>query len=106
MVDINRNSNGRNKSFLVKSGFRPLVTRAQAEHLQEELDHLAVLLDQVRRQTEKIEAAADAIGDALISELYVAAEGKNHRKSETGTKSNSRLRSVGGPIRPQGLERA
>lgn len=108
MADTNRNSDGKNKAFLIKSAPGPLVSRAQADHLQKELDHLALLLDEVKRQTEKVEAAADAIGDALISQLYIVAEGKNRGKVGASVKANSRraLRSFPTPLRPQGLERA
>jgi len=110
MADNKRNSDGKNKAFLVKSAPPPLVSRAQADHLQKELDHLALLLDEVKRQTEKVEAAADAIGDALISQLHIAAEEKSRRRdgSHSGAKTGSR-RSSGSlpePIRPQGFERA
>lgn len=43
--------------------------RVQVEELLTEIDNLAVLLHQVRVQTDKIEAAADAIGDSLLSRL-------------------------------------
>lgn len=107
MADSHHNSGGKNKAFLVKSGPR-LLTRAHAHQLQKELDHLALLLDEVKRQTEKVEAAADAIGDALISQLYIVSGGKQHRRAGRGTKASSRraVRSFPEPIRPQDLERA
>jgi hypothetical protein len=110
MIDNKRNSDGKNRAFPAKSALRPIISRAQADHLQKELDHLALLLDEVKRQTEKVEAAADAIGDALISQLYAATEEKSLRKdgSQTGAKTGSRrlLRSLPQPIRAQGFERA
>ena len=48
--------------------------REQAELLLNEIDNLAVLLHEVKKQTERIEAAADAIGDAVLSHLDVSAE--------------------------------
>jgi len=36
------------------------------EELLKEVDSLALLLDEVRRQSEKIQAAADALGDAVF----------------------------------------
>lgn len=36
--------------------------------LQEEVDRLAVLLDEVREQTARVQAAADAIGDKFLSD--------------------------------------
>jgi transposase len=111
MTQNKRRSEAKNKAFVVRSNPRPVVSRAQADQLQKELDHLALLLDQVKRQTEKVEAAADAIGDVLIGQLSVVAEGQDSQKpgSELNAKTNSRpraLRSLPTPIRPQDLERA
>jgi hypothetical protein len=36
--------------------------------LQKEVDRLAVLLDEVRKQTARVQRAADAIGDKFVSE--------------------------------------
>jgi hypothetical protein len=36
--------------------------------LQEEVDRLAVLLDEVREQSARVQAAADAIGDKFLSD--------------------------------------
>ena len=101
MADNKHSSDGKNKAFLVKSAPGPLVSRAQANQLQKELDHLALLLDEVKRQTEKVEAAADAIGDALISQLYIAAEGQDRQKAgaRSGVKTSRRmLRPLAEPI--------
>ena len=43
--------------------------RMEAEELLNEIDNLALLLHEVKRQTDRIEAAADAIGDAILSRL-------------------------------------
>jgi hypothetical protein len=40
-----------------------------AEELLDEIDNLALLLHEVRKQTDRIEAAADAIGDAILKRL-------------------------------------
>lgn len=44
--------------------------RHQAEQLLNEIDSLALLLHEVRRQTDRIEAAADAIGDSILTRLH------------------------------------
>lgn len=110
MADNKHSSEGKNKVLLLKSPRSSFVTRAQANQLQKELDQLALLLDEVKRQTEKVEAAADAIGDALISQLQVVADEKDRQKagSRPDTRTNSRrvLRSFPDPMRPQGLDRA
>lgn len=36
--------------------------------LQKEVDRLAVLLDEVKKQTERVQTAADAIGDTFLSD--------------------------------------
>src|SRR5215469_14143192 len=43
--------------------------RMEAEELLNEIDNLALLLHEVKKQTDRIEAAADAIGDAILSRL-------------------------------------
>ena len=106
MAADKRNSDGMNKTFLVKSAPRPPASRTQADHLQKELDHLALLLDEVKRQTEKVEAAADAIGDTLTGQLNVVAKAKSRPKDGAKTRSRRALRSIPEPIRPQGFERA
>ena len=60
---------GNNNLFALKNSPSPSVRRAQAQQLQKELDSLASLLQKVKEQTEKVGEAADAIGDALISQL-------------------------------------
>lgn len=47
--------------------------RMEVEELLNEIDNLALLLHEVKRQSDKIEAAADAIGDAILSHLDDAA---------------------------------
>jgi hypothetical protein len=41
--------------------------------LLQEIDNLALLLHEVKKQTDRIEAAADAIGDSILARL--AADG-------------------------------
>lgn len=47
----------------------------RTEELLKEVDSLALLLDEVKRQSEKIQAAADAIGDAVFEVFPVAGRG-------------------------------
>lgn len=56
-----------------------------AEQLLNEIDNLALLLHEVRKQTDKIEAAADAIGDAILSQL-----GKDGKLSSGAARANRR----------------
>ena len=46
-----------------------VTKREDAEGLLREIDNLAVLLHEVKKQTDRIEAAADAIGDSILARL-------------------------------------
>jgi hypothetical protein len=39
---------------------------AQLQHLQDEIDKLALLVNEAKRQSDRIQAAADALGDAVL----------------------------------------
>ena len=65
-----------NKSRISAKGSTSLLnfvdagnSRMEAEQLLKEIDNLALLLHEVKKQTDRIEAAADAIGDAILSHL-------------------------------------
>jgi hypothetical protein len=60
-------SSPKNTSVLNFSGADS--SRMEAEELLKEIDNLALLLHEVKKQTDRIEAAADAIGDAILSHL-------------------------------------
>jgi hypothetical protein len=49
----------------VKSVTRP-ARNAQLQHLQDEIDKLALLVNEAKRQSDRIQAAADALGDAVL----------------------------------------
>ena len=57
-----------NKIFMLKNS-NAVIRRAKVRQLQKELDSLALLLEQVKKQTDRVGAAADAIGDAVIGDL-------------------------------------
>jgi hypothetical protein len=52
----------------VRPGSRP-VRNAQLQHLQDEIDRLALLVYEAKRQSDRIQAAADALGDAVLMDL-------------------------------------
>jgi hypothetical protein len=52
----------------VRAGNRP-VKNAQLQHLQDEIDRLALLVYEAKRQSDRIQAAADALGDAVLMDL-------------------------------------
>ncbi len=58
----------RGKITLLKSA-EATGTGMEAEELLDEIDNLALLLHEVKQQTDRIEAAADAIGDAILNQL-------------------------------------
>jgi len=76
MSESRSRTEARNKIFVLKSYSNPTVKRAQVQQLQKELDSLALLLDQVIKQTDRVAAAADAIGDALIGDLEMGRSGR------------------------------
>ena len=57
----------------------------EAEELLNEIDNLAVLLHEVRKQTDRIEAAADAIGDAILTRM-----GTGRTTSTAGSRTSKR----------------
>jgi hypothetical protein len=56
-------------SEMTEMRLRP-VTRparnAQLQQLQEEIDKLALLVNEAKRQSDRIQAAADVLGDAVL----------------------------------------
>jgi hypothetical protein len=49
--------------------------------LQMEIDKLALMLDEVRRQSDRIQAIADSIGDRLLHGVGVSAEAAGGSKN-------------------------
>jgi hypothetical protein len=41
----------------------------QIQQLQDEIDKLAILVSEAKRQSDRIQAAADALGDAVLGDL-------------------------------------
>ena len=41
----------------------------QIQQLQDEIDKLALLVSEAKRQSDRIQAAADALGDAVLGDL-------------------------------------
>jgi hypothetical protein len=64
----------------------------RTEELLKEVDSLALLLDEVKRQSEKIQAAADAIGDAVFDVFPLAGRPglslNGHRKRDGAIAEN------------------
>lgn len=55
-----------------KVKMRPTPTRpknARLQQLQDEIDKLALLVNEAKRQSDKIQAAADALGDSVFADL-------------------------------------
>ena len=71
-------------------------SRMEAEQLLNEIDNLALLLHEVKKQTDRIEAAADAIGDSILSHLNnkrAPMENLSAAKAQA-SRSNPRLRTM------------
>lgn len=77
-------------SEMTETKLRP-VTRparnAQLQQLQDEIDKLALLVNEAKRQSDRIQAAADALGDAVF--ISFAAE-----VSSATTDKRGRLRKI------------
>ena len=75
-------------------------SQIDAEQLLDEIDNLAVLLHEVKRQTDRIGAAADAIGDAILSRLdtgrtaAVSGSRTSRRIVPIQSKASGRLRTM------------
>jgi len=61
---------------LDSSGDRDVSLRLQ---LQEEIDTLALLILEVRRQSDKVQAIADEIGESLLPNMFGKPSKKNRR---------------------------
>jgi len=72
----------------VKPG-KGLNRQAQLQHLQNEIDKLALLVNEAKRQSDRIQAAADALGDAVLLKL------EGIRPASNGEKRN-RMRKIDG----------
>jgi hypothetical protein len=70
----------------VRSGTNP--RQAQIRHLQHEIDKLALLVNEAKRQSDRIQAAADALGDSVP--LHFVEDGASN-----GSDKRARLRNVG-----------
>lgn len=61
----------------------------RAEELLKEVDSLALLLEEVKRQSQRIQAAADAIGEEVFGNGY------SEKTSEPASNGNRRENSIG-----------
>jgi hypothetical protein len=66
MSDHKQNYETRKKRFL-RSSSNGSFRQAQAQQLQKEIDKLALLLYEAKKQSDRIQAVADAMGDAVFS---------------------------------------
>jgi hypothetical protein len=73
-----------------------------AEELLKEIDDLAVLLDQVKKQSDRIQAMADAIGDSIVDTKKSDSVMRGRSKSEfsAAAKTRPRLRFETFPTAP------
>jgi hypothetical protein len=90
MSETRLNSESKNKRVFTSSPNR----LRQAQQLQREIDKLALLLYQAKKQSDKIQAVADAMGEAIFSNLDAhIASLAGRKKPATGNGKPSRLRS-------------
>lgn len=87
MSETRSRSEDKKKIIVLKSCSNPSIKRARAEQLQKELDSLALLLEQVKKQADKVGAAADALGEAVIGNLDLGATAHHLRHGRRKTDS-------------------
>ena len=62
----------------------------QVRRLQDEIDKLALLVNEAKRQSDRIQAAADALGDAMFGELDspMLPDGNGEKRSRSAKLDN------------------
>jgi hypothetical protein len=60
----------------------PSDSRALAAQLQREIDKLAIMLEEVKKQSDRVQAMADSIGDQLLQGSYLDAVAARAHKRE------------------------
>jgi len=53
----------------VKARFNSNAKSVHLQRLQDEIDKLALLVNEAKRQSDRIQAAADALGDSVFADL-------------------------------------
>jgi hypothetical protein len=71
----------------VRPGAGP-AKNAQLQQLHDEIDKLALLVNEAKRQSDRIQAAADALGDAVFINF------SDGMLQTSGTDKRSRLRKI------------
>ena len=66
MLENRSNSEMRSKTRSIP---KSTPRHVQVHRLQEEIDKLALLVNEAKRQSDRIQAAADALGDALFDQI-------------------------------------
>jgi hypothetical protein len=69
---MSRKNSARDNVTLLKFANTNASSQIATEEFLDEIDNLALLLHDVRKQMDRIEAAADAIGDSILNRLATA----------------------------------
>ena len=77
-------SESRKRRISQKAAQSSSLRQSQIQQLQQEIDKLALLVFEAKRQSDRIQAAADALGDAAFHDLRanvvsIAAQDKRER---------------------------
>jgi len=75
------------KGFL--SGADSSARSARVQQLHDEIDKLALLLAEVKRQSDRIQRAADALGEAVLESASITSKDGSKRES-TAAKARTR----------------
>jgi len=94
MFENKANSEARRAKSLSRLDSRQRIRQIQIQQLQQEIDQLALLVLEAKKQSDRIQAAADALGDAELSELGSEPDSKDGTKPRrVGSKNKVRTRS-------------
>ncbi len=83
-----QHSESKNKRVF-KSSSSNNVRQAQARQLLKEIDKLALLLYETKRQSDRVQAIADAMGDAILGNLEEQLAALGGRKKPTSVSSKA-----------------
>jgi hypothetical protein len=92
-------SDTKNKMVLLRSTSTSRVRETQIQRLHDEIDKLALLVHEAKKQSDKIQAAADAFGDLILFDTESAGasnhnghDGKYETRLKSSTKAKPRTR--------------
>jgi hypothetical protein len=96
MQMLESKSGTKNKMALLRSTSTSSVRETQVQRLQDEIDKLALLVHEAKKQSDRIQAAADEVGDLILLDADSGRAfnlGRHDGKYEVPVKSSTTARS-------------